>query len=118
MSPPKTKIDKRIGIGKHSEGGNMLVIGFRAKDKSHYSVVMDIDLDIDSPRRIHDLLKKEANGLDFDHIVCVEDDAVVAEFTDEEDYDLTEPPEDDDEEDVDEEHLDEDDLESDEDEDD
>jgi hypothetical protein len=91
----------------------MLVIGFRAKDKSHHSVVWDdIDLDVDSPRRIHDRLKKEANGLDFDHIVCVEDDTVVAEYTDEEDYDLTESPEEEDEDVIDEDRADEDDLES------
>lgn len=77
----------------------MLVIGFKAKDNSSFNHELDIDPTIDSPRHIHDLLKKAANGADFGHIVVVENDTVVAEFSDEEDYDLTEPAESSDDED-------------------
>ena len=72
----------------------MLVIGFNSKDNSSFARnIAGIDLDIDSPRHIHDLLKAAANGTDFTHIVLVEEDTVIAEFSDEEDYDLTEPAE-------------------------
>jgi hypothetical protein len=82
-----------------AQGDTMLVIGFKSKDNSSFNHELDIDPTIDSPRHIHDLLKKAANGADFGHIVVVENDIVVAEFSDEEDYDLTEPTESDDEED-------------------
>lgn len=88
----------------------MLVIGFKAKDNSSFNHELDIDPTIDSPRHIHDLLKKAANGADFGHIVVVENDVVVAEFSDEEDYDLTEPVESDDEDDEDSESDDDDGL--------
>lgn len=71
----------------------MLVIGF-GKDKSVHSHELDIDPTIDNPRYIHEQLKKTANGQDFDTIVVVENDAVVAEYSDEEDYDLTEDADD------------------------
>jgi hypothetical protein len=74
----------------------MLVIGFQSDDNSVVSHELDVDPDIDSPRKIHDLLKKKAHGQDFSSIVCVQDDAVIASFVDSEDYDLSEPAEEDD----------------------
>jgi predicted transcriptional regulator len=73
----------------------MLVIGFRDSDNAMSSKEIDIEA-TDSPRKIHDLLKKET-GMDYSRIVLIEDDTVVAEFTDQEDYDLSV----DDEEDID-----------------
>lgn len=83
----------------------MLVIGFRDGENFTYSHSIDMDPDVDSPRKIHDALKKAANGVDFSTIVCVIDEEVVGTFVDGEDYDLTEDEEEeelsDDEDDID-----------------
>jgi hypothetical protein len=88
----------------------MLVIGFRDGENFTYSHTLDMDPDVDSPRKIHDALKKAANGIDFSTIVCVIDDEVVGTFVDGEDYDLTDEAEEeeelpDDEEDIDDDNL-------------
>jgi hypothetical protein len=73
----------------------MLVIGFRY-DVNH---MISKDLDIDSsedPRKVHDLLKKETDGCDFSHIVLVENDEVVADYLEGEDFELSETDSDDD----------------------
>lgn len=68
----------------------MLVIGVLA-DRTIISFDLEVDLDDDSPRKIHDSLKQETNSTKgFVQIICVEDDEVVATYTDEDDYDLTE----------------------------
>ena len=73
----------------------MLVIGHNSKENAAHSKQINCDLDIDSPRKVHDLLKKANGGIDFSYIICVEDDTVVATFHDGEDYDLSETAEDD-----------------------
>jgi hypothetical protein len=80
----------------------MLVIGVshseKTKDKTVVHRELDIDPDVDSPRKIHDLLKKQAGG-DFDIVVVIENDEVVETFANGEDYDLSEEKEMDDEDD-------------------
>jgi hypothetical protein len=73
----------------------MLIIGFNSNDNSTYSHELDVEVDIDSPRRIHDLLKKKANNQDFTTIVCVVEDAVAAVYVSDEDFDLSAPAEED-----------------------
>ena len=73
----------------------MLVIGHNAKENTSYSKQIICDLDIDSPRKVHDLLKKATGGIDFTYITVVEDDTVVATFHDGEEFDLSETAEDD-----------------------
>jgi hypothetical protein len=70
----------------------MLVIGFQADLKAPFHSELEIDVDVDSPRKIHDLLSKKANGASFTHVICIENDGVVAEFEDETDYDLSDAP--------------------------
>lgn len=67
----------------------MLVIGFTDGQNSAYAHELDVDVDVDSPRKIHDTLKKSASGTDFTTIICVENDTVVGHFIDGEDYDLS-----------------------------
>jgi hypothetical protein len=67
----------------------MLVIGIQQDGTPFYSD-LDVDADTDSPRSIHDLLSKKAKGALFEHILCIEEDVVVADFINQEDYDLTE----------------------------
>lgn len=75
----------------------MLVIGVaNTKEKTVVHRDLEIDPDVDSPRKIHDLLKKVAGG-DFDTIVVVENDIVVDSYSNGEDYDLSEEKEMDDE---------------------
>lgn len=66
----------------------MLVIGIPENNLPFHSD-LEIDPDIDSPRKIHDMLMKEANGIVFVCVMCIEEDTVVAEFFDQEDYDLS-----------------------------
>lgn len=66
----------------------MLVIGVQP-DNTPFHSELDVDVDIDSPRQIHDALMKKAGGITFTHIICIEDDTVVGEYMDQEDYDLT-----------------------------
>lgn len=73
----------------------MLVIGFRDTDNHMVSKDLDIETSED-PRKIHDLLKKETDGFDFTHIVLVENDEVIANYLDGEDFDLSEEDVDDD----------------------
>lgn len=73
----------------------MLVIGFQLENNQSFHFDIDVDPATDSPRKIHDALSKKAQGAKFSSIVCVEDDAVVATFTEDDDYDLAEDPEDD-----------------------
>jgi hypothetical protein len=87
----------------------MLVIGFNGANGFHFSGKLDVEVDIDSPKKIHDLLKKEAGkemkGEGFSLVVCFDDDGYeVAVYEDGEDYDITE----DDDEDLDDENEDED----------
>lgn len=66
----------------------MLVIGIQENNTPFHSD-LDVDPDVDSPRSIHDQLMKKAGGITFVHILCVEEDVVVAEYMDQEDYDLS-----------------------------
>lgn len=83
----------------------MLVVGVQGDGVPFYSDV-DIDPDVDSPRNIHNLLMKKANGKTFVHILCIENDEVVAEFSDEVDYDLSDKDDEDEVEAVSDEDLD------------
>ena len=90
----------------------MLVIGFNSANNYHFSHKLDVDLDLDSPKKIHDLLKKEAGkemkGTGFTLIVCVDDEGYESvSFEDSEDYDISSKEEDDDEmdDDADPDHL-------------
>jgi|ERR1700722_2122134 len=87
----------------------MLVIGFRDGENFTFAHTIDMDPDVDSPRKIHDALKKAANGADFSTIVCVIDEEAVGIYVDGEDFDLTDEDEEDDDID-DEEDIDDDDL--------
>jgi hypothetical protein len=70
----------------------MLVIGINSDPNTPpFHTKLDLDIDTDSPRKIHDLLSKKANGTTFSHILCVEDDDIVLEIADEDDYDLSDP---------------------------
>jgi hypothetical protein len=76
----------------------MLVIGFVSKENMHFSRDLNVDPDIDSPRKIHDALlaaAKSSGWKGFDTILCIQDDTVIASFCDEDDYDLEEDAEDD-----------------------
>ena len=81
----------------------MLVIGFRDNDNFVAHHILDIDIDADSPRKIHDMLKRTTGGGDFTSIVCISEEEVQAVYYNEEDYDLAEDAEEDeiDEEDID-----------------
>ena len=58
----------------------MLVVGFNSVNNFHFSADLDIDPNIDSPKDIQLLLKKEAGramkGVGFTKIVCFDDEAV------------------------------------------
>jgi|SRR5271166_1645381 len=84
----------------------MLVIGFNAGENSHASRDLEVDPTTDSPRKIHDALKKATGGADYTLIVCVEDGAEVASYEDESDYDLSEAAPDDSDADEDDENPD------------
>jgi len=75
----------------------MLVLGFKDGENHTSHHILDVDPDIDSPQKIHDTLKKASNGMDFTTIVCISDEEVLAVYVNEEDYDLSEEPEDADE---------------------
>lgn len=66
----------------------MLVIGFRDIDNHSFSKELEVET-TDDPKKVHDLLKKEANGLDFSSILLIENDEVIASYVDTEDYDLS-----------------------------
>ncbi len=74
----------------------MLVVGIshseKSKDKTVVHRDLDIDPDVDSPRKIHDRLKKEAGG-DFDIVIVIENDEVLDTYANGEDYDLSEEKE-------------------------
>jgi hypothetical protein len=74
----------------------MLVIGVDGGKAVVYKD-LDVDPDIDAPRKIHDKLKEEAkHNQDFDLVICVEDEEVKATLASGEDYDLSEDPADED----------------------
>jgi hypothetical protein len=73
----------------------MLIIGHNSKENVPYSRQIVCDIDTDSPRKLHDMLKKATGGIDFTYISVVEDDTVIATYYDGEDFDLTETAEDD-----------------------
>lgn len=84
----------------------MLVIGFNANNNYHFAAKLDVDPNQDSPKAIHDALKKEAGkkmkGDFFTKVVCFDDDGGEdASFEDGEDYDTTEEDEDENDVDVD-----------------
>ena len=69
----------------------ILVIGFNSENNFHFSHKLDVDIDIDPPKKIYDLLKKQAlkdtKDADFTIIVCFDDDgSEVAVFEDGEDF--------------------------------
>jgi hypothetical protein len=70
----------------------MLVIGFCGNLKGGdviTSASFDVDIKSDTPRKVHDVLS-EMKGMAFEHITLVENDTVVATYSDGEDYDLAE----------------------------
>lgn len=72
------------------------MIGFVDGQNLIFSHELDLDPDVDSPRKIHDALKKESKqSADFTSIVCVQDDEVIATYMDGDDYDLTDDEEED-----------------------
>ena len=67
----------------------MLVIGIGSK-KQISSKDINVEPDVDSPQKIHDQLKKAtSSGDSFDVIICIEDDEIVATYTDGEEYDTS-----------------------------
>lgn len=84
----------------------MLVVGVQGDGVPFYSDI-DVDPDTDNPHHIHNLLMKKANGKTFVHLLCIEDDEVIAEFSDEVDYDLSDKDDEDEsmDEDLDPDHL-------------
>jgi hypothetical protein len=56
----------------------MIVVGFNSETNYHFSGKLDIETDVDSPQRIHELLKKTAGsdmkGDGFSKIVCFDED--------------------------------------------
>jgi hypothetical protein len=79
----------------------MLVVGFNSANNFHFSGKLDIDSDLDSPKKIHDLLKKEAGkemkGEGFSLIVCFDEDGYeVASYEDGEDFDISDDEDDED----------------------
>ena len=67
----------------------MLIIGVNQENNSISHGHFDIDIDVDSPRKIHDMLSKKTNGSKFNSITCIEDDVVLASYYDQDDYDLS-----------------------------
>lgn len=67
----------------------MLVIGTNQENGSVSHGYFDIDIDVDSPRKIHDMLSKKAKGSKFNNITCIEDDVVLTSYYDQEDFDLS-----------------------------
>ena len=76
----------------------MLVIGFSVSGPTSFTANLSVDPDEDSPQEIHDALSVEADGMQFNLIVVVNKDEVVAEYSSD-DGDFTTDDLDDDEDD-------------------
>lgn len=79
----------------------MLVVGFNSENGYHFSHKLDVDLDLDSPRKIHDMLKKQAGkemkGEGFSVVLVFDDDGdEAAVYESDEDYDLADDVDEDD----------------------
>jgi hypothetical protein len=86
----------------------MLVIGFKGEDNFVFSRTLDVDPDADSPLKIHKALSKELDKgvTTFNTIVCIDNDEVVAQFYEGEDYEVDDDSDEDDDTTEDDEDLD------------
>ena len=59
----------------------MLVIGFSSSDCESFEADLDISPDDDSPQEIHDALSHEADGMQFDLVLVINKDELIAKYS-------------------------------------